>query len=186
MEDMHFIRNNTLGLVASRGPKMKPTGKPRVLSLGAALLIFAACFGLMLTALFGGFIPGFEYGGVYTHSPTATYQGYMSINFLGIYHYVRAVPNCRSGFPPCATPDEALFFMNAKNGTIRLVFYCGVVKYYCGSPSQLRFSDGTCLHVKGTLLEPSKWPSDQYKPSMHFSGDLYVFENQTLPETSCS
>ncbi len=166
---------------------MKPSGKPRVLSIGAALLIFAACFGLMLTALFGGFIPGFEYGGVYTHSPTATYQGYLSINYLGIYHHVQAVPNCRSGFLPCATPDEALFFMNAKNGTIRLIFYCGsAVKYYCDIHSQLPFGDGACLHVKGTLIEPSKWPSRQYAPSMHFSGDLYVFENETLPETSCS
>ena len=161
--------------------------KPRLLTLGTVILVMGASFGIISAAIFGGIVPGFEYGGVYTHSPTATYQGYLSINYLGVYHYVHAVPICRTAFPPCHAPDEALFYLNAKNGTIRLIFYCGnIVKYYCESPSQLPFSDGTCLHVKGTLLEPSKWPSDQFSPSMHFSGDLYVFQNQTLPETSCS
>jgi hypothetical protein len=161
--------------------------KPRLLTLGTILLVLAALVGAFSAAFFAGLIPGFEFGAVYTHSPTATYSGYFSINYVGVYHYVQAVPVCRNAFPPCLSSDEALFYLNAKNGMIRLIFYCGgPVKYYCDSPSQLPFSDGACLHVKGTFLEPSKWPSDQYSPLMHFEGDLYVFENETLPEASCS
>jgi hypothetical protein len=166
---------------------MKSGRKPRLLALGTILLVLAASLGVISIAFFGGFIPGVEYGGMYTHSPTATYQGSFSVNYVGIYHYVQAVPVCRTVFPGCIASSEAVFYMNARNGTIRLIFYCGsMVKYYCDSPSQLPFSDGTCLHVKGTLLQPSKWPSDQFSPSIHFSGDLYVFQNQTLAETSCS
>jgi hypothetical protein len=164
---------------------MKRKGKRRVISVGTILLVTAACAGILWAAFFGGFVPGFRYG-VRTQSPTASYSGYFSINYVGIYHNVQAVPVCRTGFPPCQANDQTLFFLNAKNGTIRLVFYCGVVPYYCESPSQLSFIDGACLHVKGTLIEPSKWPSNLFSPSMHFDGDLYVFENQTLPEASCS
>jgi hypothetical protein len=161
--------------------------KPRPLSIGTILLVLVASAGIVSAALLGGLVPGFRYG-VRTQSPTATYSGYFSINYVGVYHYVHAVPVCRTAFPPCLAHDEALFFLNAKNGTIRLVFYCGisVVPYYCESPSDLSFGDGACLHVRGTLIEPSKWPSDQFSPSIGFEGDLYVFENQTLPATSCS
>jgi hypothetical protein len=160
--------------------------KPRLLTLGTVLLVLAASIGIFSAALFGGIIPGFMYGGVYTHSPTTTYSGYFSINYVGVYHSAQATPVCRTAFPPCLAPDEVVFFLNAKNGTIRLIFYCGVVKYYCESPSQLSFSDGACLHVRGTLIEPSKWPGDQFYPQMHFDGDLYVFEDQTLHESLCS
>jgi hypothetical protein len=161
--------------------------KPRPLTIGTVLLVLAASAGIVSAALLGGLVPGFRYG-MRTQSPTATYSGYFSINYVGIYHYVHAVPVCRRAFPPCLANGEVLFFMNAKNGTIRLVFYCGstLAPYYCESPSDLSFNDGTCLHVRGTLIEPSKWPSSQFSPSMSFDGDLYVFENQTLPETSCS
>lgn len=166
---------------------MKSGRKPRLLALGTILLVLGASLGVISVAFFEGFIPGFEYGGIYTHSPTATYQGYFSVNYVGIYHYIQAMPVCRTAFPGCLASSKAVFYMNAKNGTIQLIFYCGSkVKYYCDSPSQLPFSDGTCLHVKGTLLQPSKWPSDQFSPSIYFSGDLYVFQNQTLAETSCS
>jgi hypothetical protein len=157
----------------------------KLLTLGAVLLVLGASFGVVSAAFFAALIPGFESGGVYMHSATATYSGHFSINYVGVYHYVGAVPVCRTAFPPCLASDEALFYMNAKNGTIRLVFYCGIVKYYCESPSQLPFKDGACIHVKGTLLQPSKWPSDQFSPPIHFVGDMYVFENETLPETSC-
>jgi len=156
-------------------------------TLGTVLLVVVMSLALISAAIFGGIMPGFEFGGVYTHSPTATYSGNLLINYVGVYHYVEAVPVCRTGFPPCLSPDQALFYLTAKNGTVQLVLYCGsVVKYYCESPSQLPFKDGACLHVRGTLLEPSKWPSDQYAPSIHFQGDLYVLENETLPDTSCS
>jgi hypothetical protein len=161
--------------------------QPRPLSIGTILLVLVASAGIVSAALLGGLVPGFRYG-VHTQSPTATYSGYFSINYVGIYHYVHATPVCRTAFPPCLTHDEALFFINSKNGTIRLVFYCGIsaAPYYCESPSELSFSDGTCLHVRGTLIEPSKWPSDQFYPTMHFDGELYVFENETLPQSSCS
>ena len=166
---------------------MKDNKENRPLNLGTVLLVVAMSLVAISAAFFGGIIPGFEYGGVYTHSPTATYSGQFSINYVGVYHYVQAVPVCRTASPLCLSSDATLFYMNAKNGTIQLVFYCGsIVKYFCESSSQLPFNDGACLHVKGTLLEPSKWPSDQFTPSMHFNGDLYVFENETLPETACS
>jgi hypothetical protein len=160
---------------------------PRLLTLGTVLLVLAASIGVVSAALFGGIIPGFKYGGIYTHSPTASYSGYFSINYVGVYHNVQATPVCRTVFPPCLTRSEVVFLLNAKNGTIRLIFYCGgPVKYYCENPSQLSVSDGECLHVKGTLIEPSEWPGNEFSPRMQFDGDLYVFENQTLPETLCS
>jgi len=166
---------------------MKSNRKPNLLTLGTVLLVVVTLLAVISAAFFGGIIPGFEYGGVYTHSPTATYSGYFSISYVGVYHYVQATPICRTAFPPCIASDEALFYMNAKNGTIRLVFYCGsVAKYFCDSPSQLQFSDGTCLRVKGTLLKPSKWPSQQFSPTINFEGDLFVFENETLPQSACS
>jgi len=166
---------------------MKSGRKPRLLALGTILLVLGASLGIVSIAFFGGFIPGFEYGDVYTHSPTATYQGYFSVDYVGIYHSAQEIPVCHTVFPGCPVSSEVVFYLNAKNGTIQLIFYCGSkVKYYCDSPSQLPFGDGTCLHVKGTLLQPSKWPSDQFSPRIHFSGDLYVFQNQTLAKTSCS
>jgi hypothetical protein len=160
--------------------------RSRPLAPGTILLVLVASAGIASAALFSGLIPDFRYG-VHMQSPTATYSGYLAINYVGIYHYVHAVPVCRTAFPPCVAHDEALFLLNAKNGTIRLIFYCGSgIKYYCDNPSQLPFRDGACLHVKGTLLEPSEWPSHQFNTSMHFDGDLYVIDSQTLPEISCS
>jgi hypothetical protein len=162
------------------------TRKPRPLTIGTILLVLAASAGIVSAAIFGGFVPGFRYG-ARTQSPTMTYLGYLSVNYVGVYHYVQVTPVCRTAFLPCPANDEALFFLNAQNGTIRLIFYCGSgVPYYCESPSELSFSEGACLHVKGTLIQPSKWPTGQFSPSMRFDGDLYVFENQTLPELSCS
>ena len=166
---------------------MKKNRESKLRILGTVLLVVVMAIAVISAGIFGGIIPGFEFGGLYTHSPTVTYSGYFSINYVGFYHYVQAEPVCRTAFPPCLASGEALFYMNAKNGTVQLVFYCGsIVKYYCESPTQLPFGDGACLHVKGTLIEPSKWPSNQFTPSMHFNGDLYVFENETLPETSCA
>ena len=165
---------------------MKRNRKRHLLTLGTVLLIVVISLAVISAAFFGGIIPGFEFGGVYTHSPTATYSGYFSISYVGVYHYVRATPVCRTEFPPCIASDEALFYMNAKNGTIRLIFCGGVAKYFCESPSQLQFTDGTCLRVKGTLLKPSKWPGQLFSPTMNFEGDLYVFENETLPKIACS
>jgi hypothetical protein len=159
---------------------------PRFLTLGTVLLVLAASFGIFSAAQFGGIIPGFMYGGVYTQSPTTTYSGYFSINYVGVYHNFQAMPVCRTAFPPCFAPGEVVFFLKANNGTIRLIFYCGgVVKYFCESPSQLSVSDGACLHVKGTLIEPSEWSSSRFDLSMHFDGD-FVFGSETLPKTSCS
>jgi hypothetical protein len=165
---------------------MKGSKRP-YLRLGAVLLVLGASLGLTSAAIIAGIVPGFEAGGVHRLSPTATYRGYLGVDYQGVYGYVEAVPNCRTGFPPCFTSDEALFYLNTENETIRLIFYCGgLVKNYCESPSQLPFSGGACIHVKGTFLEPSQWPSEKFSPSMHFRGDLYVFENQTLPKGACS
>jgi hypothetical protein len=159
--------------------------KPRVLTIGTVLLVLAASTGVLSAALYGGFVPGFKYG-VSTQSPTTTYLGYFSASYVGIYHYIRAARVCRASFPPCLAHDEVVFFLNAKNGTVRLLFYCGAAKEYCVSSDQLSFSEGACLHVKGTLIQPSKWPSNEFYPNMHFDGDVYVFESQTLTEDLCS
>ncbi|MGA2460020.1 MAG: hypothetical protein ABSF82_01165 [Candidatus Bathyarchaeia archaeon] len=167
---------------------MRPNKRRTYLTIISILLVAAASTGLISAAMSGGIVPGVPgVGEASTHSPTATYQGYLGATYHGLYQYVEATPLCRNAFPPCMAPDEAVFYLTSKNGTIRLVFYCGAFSLdYCDSPSQLPFSNGTCLQVKGTLLQPSKWPTNQFNPTMHFNGDLYVFENETLPGTSCS
>jgi hypothetical protein len=144
----------------------------------SVVLVLATSLGLVSAAMLGG---------VYRHSPTATYQGYFSISYRGVYHYLDAEPICRTNLPPCLVSSEAVFYMNTENGTIRLVFYCGkIVQDYCTNASQLPFGNGTCLHVKGTLLKPSRWPSNQFSPFIHFEGDLYVFTYEIIPSASCA
>jgi hypothetical protein len=163
-----------------RGARMETSRRRKLLTLGTMLLVVGASFGFMSAAIIEAIVPVFKVAHTYFRS----YQGYLSVNYEGIYRYVTAISTCNTGFTSCAESNQTVFYLTTKNATIQLIFYCG--NYYCDSPSQLPFSDGTCLHVKGTLIEPSMWPSDQFSPSMHFDGDLYVFENQTLPKTSCS
>jgi hypothetical protein len=66
----------------------------RLLTFGAVLLVFGASLRAVSIAFFGGYIPGFEYGGIHTHSPMGTYQGYFSVNCVGIYYWVQGVPVC--------------------------------------------------------------------------------------------
>jgi hypothetical protein len=116
------------------------------------------------------------------HSPTATHTGYFSVAYTGVYHYVEAQPLCSKTFPPCWVSNEAVFYLVTGNGneTVRLVFYCGPLQLdYCNSPQQLPFHDGDWIYVKGTLLQPSDWPTSKYQPTLQFTGDLYVF-NYTI------
>jgi hypothetical protein len=159
---------------------METSRKLKLLILGTILLVVGASFGFMSAAIIEAIVPVFKVA----HINSRSYQQYMLVSYQGIYHYVTATPICTTGFASCTGSNQTLFYLTTENATIQLIFYCG--NYYCDSPSQLPFNDGTCLHVKGTLLEPSEWPSDQFSPSMHFEGDLYVFGNQPLPETSCS
>jgi hypothetical protein len=160
---------------------MKGKKKQNILSVFTFLLIIVGISGLLSAAAIAGVLPGSQSS---VHSPTATYQGYFAVSYQGIYHYVVAVPFCAVLICPAS---ETVFYLNTRNGTIRLIFYCGAFSIdYCYSATQLPFGDGTCLYVKGTLLQPSKWPSDKFSPPMHFNGDLYVFENETLPAASCS
>ena len=161
--------------------RMTEKKKQNTLSVFAVLLIIVGISGLLSAAAIAGLLPGSQSS---MHSPTATYQGYFAVSYEGVYHYVVAVPFCTVLICPAS---ETVFYMNTRNGTIRLVFYCGAYSIdYCYSATQLPFGDGTCLYVKGTLLEPSKWPSDRFTPPMHFEGDLYVFENETLPQAACA
>lgn len=107
------------------------------------------------------------------HSPTATHTGYFSVSYTGVYHYVIAQPLCGKSFPPCWVPSEIVFYLTTENATIRLLFYCG--QDYCSSSQQLPFHDGEGIYVKGTLLQPSDWPTSKYQPALEFIGDLYVF-----------
>ncbi len=114
-------------------------------------------------------------GGVYWHSPTKTYQGSLSESFYGVYRYVSAVPLCSQTFPPCIHPDEVVFYLETDTGLlVRLIFLCGFEN--CYRTSQLPFSNGTRVYVKGTLIEPSEWPPLDYEPRLYFAGDLYVLE----------
>lgn len=159
---------------------METNRKLKLLTLGAILLVVGASFGFMSAAIIQVIVPVFKGG----HTNSRSYQGYVGVNYQGIYHYVTTIPICTTGFAHCTESNETVFYLTTKNARIQLIFYCG--KNYCDSPSQLPFSDGTCLHARGTLLEPSSWPSDQFSPSMRFDGDLYVFGNRSLPGTSCS
>jgi hypothetical protein len=146
------------------------------------LLVLDGVLGLSAAAMIVGILPGFHGRGDFFPNAAATYQGYVSISFQGVYHYVIASPIC-TGSTHCPN-SENVFFLDAKNGTIRLIFYCD--NNFCEDPSQLAFGDGTCLHVKGTLIEPSEWPSHEFSPFMNFAGDLYVFESNALDAASCS
>ena len=107
------------------------------------------------------------------HSPTATHTGYFAVSYTGVYHYVTAEPLCSMSFPPCWTPSEVVFYLTTENETVRLVFYCG--PDYCYNPQQLPFHDGDRIYVKGTLIQPSDWPTSKYQPALQFIGDIYVF-----------
>lgn len=108
------------------------------------------------------------------HSPTATYSGYLSVSYTGIYHYEDAQPLCGQAFPPCLVPNEVVFYLATENATtIRLVFYCAAD--YCWDAHQLPFSDGARIYVQGTMLVPSRWPTSEYQPALQFIADLYVF-----------
>ena len=112
-------------------------------------------------------------------SPTATHTEYLSVGYTGVYHYVDAQPLCAETFPPCFVGSEDVFYLTTGNGTIQLVFYCGVglpqMLSYCYTAQQLPFHDGDRIYVKGTLLQPSEWPTNEYQPTLRFFGDLYVF-----------
>jgi len=169
--------------------------KSRTLNPVAVLLVLAAAAGLMASAIIGGIVPGFI-DGVYSRSPTITYQGSLAVNYTGIYQVAQVEPICNSAFPPCFAANETVFFLSNGNRTVRLVFYCGTTRNglttvtgwvdLCSSASQLQLEEGTCLHVKGTLLQPSSWPSKQYLPVMQFYGDLFVFVYTQLPQSSCT
>jgi len=86
---------------------------------------------------------------------------------------VDAQPLCAQAFPPCFGASEGVFYLTTENATVQLVFYCGAG--YCSSAQQLPFHDGDRIDVKGTLLQPSDWPTKEYEPTLRFFGDLYVF-----------
>jgi hypothetical protein len=162
-----------------------PVRKGKNLSWISILLVLTASIGLVSSAMWG-ILPGFQ-GGIYWHSPTSTFQGYLSVNYTGIYGQVSARRLCRLSFPPCLAPDEDVFYLNTGNGTVRLVFYCRsitnlmtTVYGYCSNASQLPFGGGACLYVKGTLIVPSEWPTSQFTPALSFTGDLYVFQYEPL------
>jgi len=110
-------------------------------------------------------------------SPTATHTGYFSVGYTGVYNYVDAQPICALSFPPCLVGSEVVYYLTTSNATIRLIFYCGAG--YCWNAQQLPFKEGDEIHVKGTLLQPSDWPTNEYQPTLRFFGDLYVFNYTT-------
>jgi hypothetical protein len=111
------------------------------------------------------------------HTPTATHTGYFSVSYTGVYHYVETEPLCSKNFPPCWVPNEVVFYLTTENETVRLIFYCSVG--FCYSAQELPFHDGDRIFVKGTLIQPSDWPSNKYQPTLEFVGDLYVFKYAT-------
>jgi hypothetical protein len=135
---------------------------------------------LMITAILGVVSVGLNTGNTSTisfHSPTATHTGYFSASYTGVYHYVEAQPLCSKNFPPCWVPSEVVFYLTTENETVRLIFYCSAG--FCYSAQQLPFHEGDRIYVKGTLLQPSDWPTNKYQPTLEFVGDLYVFKYAT-------
>lgn len=141
--------------------------KPSVRTLVSLILVITAASGLVSAVLNAT-------SNVSFHSPTATHTGYFSVSYTGVYHYVTAEPLCSMNFPPCWTPSEVVFYLTTENETVRLVFYCGLD--YCYSAQQLPFHDGERIYVKGTLIQPSDWPTSKYQPALQFIADLYVFK----------
>ncbi|MGD0175551.1 MAG: hypothetical protein ABSC50_01855 [Candidatus Bathyarchaeia archaeon] len=137
-------------------------------SLVSLILLITAGLGAVSAVLNAGNTP------TAFHSPTATYTGYFSASYTGVYHYVEAQPLCSKNFPPCWVPSEVVFYLTTENTTVRLVFYCGLD--YCSSAQQLPFHDGDRIYVKGTLIQPSEWPTSKYQPTLQFNSDLYVFK----------
>ena len=174
---------------------MKSGKRSKVLSPVTVFLVLAAATGLMASAIMEGMVPGSVIGGIYSHSPTITYQGSVAASYTGSYHVIQAQPICDSAFPPCFEANETVFTLGTRNGTIRLIFYCGTTLKglttltgwidLCSNASQLQLSDGVCVYAKGTLLQPSSWPSKQYLPLVRFDADLFVFSYNQVPEASC-
>ena len=152
------------------------------------LLVLAASTGLVSAAMINGQLPGFERfrAGTYRQnmlSPTITYQGYFSVSYNGTYHSVIAKPLCRNALPPCLDSDELVFYLDTDSRlVVRLIFYCGAG--YCSRADELPFRDGARIYVKGTLIEPSQWPTSRFEPTLQFKSELYVFQYTTLPESS--
>lgn len=138
-----------------------------------------ATTGFVSAAMYNGNIPGFEHfqRGVYWHSPTKTYQGYVSVAYYGIYRYVTTSPQC--GQPLlCPYQDEVVFYLETDTGyPVRLIFTCGLDD--CSQSNQLPLSQGARVYVKGTLIEPSQWQPALSQPYLYFVGDLYVFQYRT-------
>lgn len=155
---------------AHRTTRVKVRRKSSILSVASVSITIVA-----ILSLFSAMSAN---GPTTFRSPTATHSGYFSVSYTGVYHYVDAQPLCAQNFPPCLAPtSEAVFYLTTENATIRLVFYCGLD--YCSNAQQLPFKDGAEIHVKGTLIRPSDWPTNQYQPTLRFFADLYVFNYTT-------
>jgi len=113
-------------------------------------------------------------------SPTTTYTGQMGVSLQGRYHYLTAVPKCRHNLFGCVASDEVVFYLETNTTIIRLIFYCGIVPDFCTRADQLPFTDGDSIHVKGTLIQPSKWPTTQFEQTISFNADLYVFHYDAI------
>ena len=112
------------------------------------------------------------------HSPTQTYQGYLSTAYYGVYKVVRVTPACRANFPPCLDSDAVVFYLVLDNGfLIRLMFTCRL--NYCAQPNDVPLPAGAHIYVNGTLLEPSQWQPALSEPHLYFIGDLYVLQYHT-------
>jgi hypothetical protein len=131
---------------------MKSRRKSKLIGGGTIILLAGGFLGLLSTLASDGFAPSFDAAS--SVSPTITYFESFPANYMGVYHYVRAVPVCRTGVPPCLASDQFVFYLSAKNGTVQLVFFCGVAGNHCDNPSQVPFADGACLRVRGTLEKP--------------------------------
>ena len=137
----------------------------------SAILVLMASLGLASAVLYN-YAPGLI--GQTSISPTATYTGQMGVSLQGRYHYLTAVPKCRHNLFGCVTSDEVVFYLETNTTIIRLILYCGPVPDFCVRADQLPFSDGAVIYVKGSLIEPSKWPTNQFEQTLSFNADLYI------------
>ena len=135
------------------------------------LLLTVATSSLLSTTMFST-------AGVRWHSPTRTYQGYLSAVYYGTYRYVLTTAQCAQALL-CPYPDEGVFYLETDNGfMIRLIFTCGLND--CTQSNQLPISQGARVYVEGTLIEPSQWQPAQSQPYLYFVADLYVLRFYTV------
>jgi hypothetical protein len=111
-------------------------------------------------------------------APTATFEGSMNFEAHGRLHVVQVQQLCNE--LPCSKDSVTVYYLETEQGAIQLVFGCAyppcTLNNYVQIASGLQLINGTEMTATGTMLVPSQWSSSNFKPVLHFYGDLFVFK----------